>query len=233
MQASKLNLLLFVVVLLLITLVWYEQASETTVEQYGLLPMVAGDVSEIAIHNGAERVIKLKRDSVNQWRMVEPLQVAANHHKIETVLDILAQQPTNRFKADKAQLNNYGLQNPQVRLEMSGENGTELLRFGAQTPLNNYRYLQLGDEIVIIDDKAFYPVASIYTNFIASRLLPEGVELASIQLPNFQVQLNEGRWSLQFSNADSGSYSADQLAQWIDGWRYARSVDIEFWVSIV
>lgn len=227
MKGTRLNLLLFVVALLLVIVVMYEPGIETEQDGQYLLPMVASDVTEIAIHNGDAKTIRLKREPNSHWQMVEPLQVAANRHKVDTVLDILKQEPNNRFKADRDKLGNYGLQNPQVRLEMKGSNDAVALLFGAQTPLNSHRYLQLEDEVVTIDDKSFYPVASIYTNFIASRLLPEGAELASIQLPDFQVQLKEGRWIVESHNEPSGHYSADQLAQWIDGWRYASSVDIE------
>lgn len=244
MKGAKLNLLLFVVVLLLVGVVMYQPGIETEQDGHRLLPMLAEDVTEIAIHNGDAKTIRLKREPNSHWHMVEPLQVAANRHKVDTVLDILKQEPNNRFKADRDKLGNYGLQNPQVRLVMKGSNDAVALLFGAQTPLNSHRYLQLGDEVVTcrdalmpraqgcaevatIDDKAFYPVASIYTNFIASRLLPEGTELASIQLPDFQVQLKEGRWILESHNKSNEHYTADQLAQWIDGWRYASSVDIE------
>ncbi len=58
--------------------------------------------------------------------------------------------------------------------------------------------------------------------------------LVSIELPDFRLVLNEGAWVLDWTlglqnEADptENKPSADQLAQWLDGWRYASSVDIE------
>ncbi len=247
MSARRLNLLLLSITLLLVALVLYEPWVEPKPAKQGLLSLSAADVSAIAIYNGTQSALRLKRDPANRWRMIAPLEIGANGYKVETVLDILSQKPTNRFQSEQQRLADYGLQNPQVRLEMSGPNGVERLLFGGQTPLNYYRYLQLGDalascqdsqrpaaqecaEVAIIDDTAFYPVASHYTNFITPKLLPEGAELSSIQLPDFQVQLQQGRWTFASANGQAeidGGYSADQLAQWIDGWRHAGSVDIE------
>jgi len=244
MRGLKLNLLLLAVVVLLATIALYEPGIETTAPPQTLLPLSAEEVNEIGIRNGEQRAIILKRDSEKVWQMVEPVQVAANRYKVDTVLAILKQQPTNRFAVDEQKLAKYGLQNPQVELLL---NGKHRLIFGAQTALNNERYLRIGDEIErcreakmpqaqgcaevsTIKDIAYYPVASLYTNFIASRLLPEGAKIDSIQLPEFRVAFKEGGWTLEQSAKAppvARAVGADQLAQWLDGWRYASSVDIE------
>jgi len=234
MRATKLNLLLLVVVILLVAVALYEPGIDKTAAPARLLPMGAEEITKITIRNGKQREIILKRDSANGWQMIEPLQVAANRYKVDSVIAILEQQPSNRFVIDTTKLARYGLQNPQVELWLKGVKGEQRLLFGSQTPLNSYRYLRLGNEILTVKDVAFYPVASLFTNFIASRLLPEGAMLVSIELPDFRLVLNEGAWVLDWTlglqnEADptENKPSADQLAQWLDGWRYASSVDIE------
>lgn len=247
MRGTRLNLLLLVVVILLAVVALYEPGIDKTAAPARLLPLAAEEITEITIRNGEQREIILKRDSANGWQMIEPLQMAANRYKVDSVLAILKQQPSNRFEIDTTKLARYGLQNPQVELLLKSVKGEQHLLFGSQTPLNNYRYLRLDNEVLTckdalmpraqgcarvatIKDVAFYPVASLFTNFIASRLLPEGAMLASIELPDFRLVLNEGAWALELQNeADpmENRPSADQLAQWLDGWRYASSVDIE------
>jgi len=234
MRATKLNLLLLVVVILLVAVALYEPGIDKTAAAAKLLPMGAEEITEISIRNGKQREIILKRDSANSWQMIEPLQVAANRYKVDSVLAILEQQPSNRFVIDTTKLARYGLQNPQVELWLKGVKGEQRLLFGSQTPLNSYRYLQLENEVLAVKDVAFYPVASLFTNFIASRLLPEGAMLVSIELPDFRLVLNEGAWALDWTlglqneaEPMENRPSADQLAQWLDGWRYASSVDIE------
>ena len=227
MQGIKLNLLLVIAVVLLGAIAIYEPGLKKAEEPQSLLPLSADEVNEITVRNGGQRTIILKRDAEKVWQMVEPLQIAANPYKVDSVLAILKQQPTNRFFADTEKLASYGLQNPQVELVL---NGSQKLIFGKQTPLNNYRYLQIADAVATIKDVAYYPVASLYTNFIASRLLPDGVAMASIQLPDFRVAFNQGQWTIESSNealAIKSEASADQIAQWLDGWRYASSINIK------
>lgn len=247
MKATKLNLLLLVVVILLVAVALYEPGIKKTAAPARLLPVAAEEITEITILNGEQRAIVLRRDPQNGWQMIEPLQVAANRYKVDSVLAILEQQPSNRFEIDTARLARYGLQTPQVELRLSGPKGEHRLIFGSQTPLNHYRYLRLGNEVVTctdalmpraqgcarvvtIKDVAYYPVASLYTNFIASRLLPEGAKMASIELPDFRLVFSEGAWTLEMQDEATPTEnrpSADQLTRWLDGWRYASSVDIE------
>ena len=230
MRASATNLLLLAVVIVLLLVALYEPGIDVPVTPEKLFPLSGSEVNEITIHNGEQQPIILKRESTTVWRMVEPIAVAANGYKVESVLDILDEQPTNRFAVDGAKLASYGLDKPQVRLMLGGSNGEQKLQFGSQTPLNSYRYLQFENEIVTIKDSAFYPVASLYTNFIASRLLPEGAQFTSIQLPDFQLRLIDGVWTVEAQKEEEAIgkvLSADQWAAWIDGWRYASSVDIE------
>lgn len=248
MRATKLNLLLVVVVILLVAIALYEPGIDVAEPPPKLLSLNADEVDEITIRNGEQPLIILKRDSDKSWQMLAPLQIAANQYKVASVLAILEQQPINRFEINTERLASYGLHKPQVELQLKGLNGEQRLIFGSQTPLNSYRYLQLDSEVmtckdalmpraqgcarvVTIKDVAFYQVASLYTNFVVSRLLPEGRKIASIQLPDFRVAFSEGVWTLELQNNEKDSMeskpSADQLAQWLDGWRYASSIDIE------
>jgi len=250
MNRTVINLLLLVVVIVLLLLVLYEPGIDTPAEPPQLLSLTADEVNEITINSRLQDRIVLKRTSTAAWQMVEPLQIAANRYKVESVLDILQQQPTNRFSVTEEKLESYGLHKPQVELIFDGLKREQRLIFGSQTPLNAYRYLQLGKEIVTcsdtqmpqtsqiqgcvgvvtIRDSAFYPIASLYTNFIASKLLPEGVQIAAIQLPDFRLSLGDSGWSVESQRGGLSvveEISADQLAQWIEAWRYAGSVDIE------
>jgi hypothetical protein len=226
-KAPTTNLLLLAVVITLLLLALYEPGIEVPAAPEKLLSLSAEEVTEIVVKNSLQQQITLRRESPTAWRMVEPLQVSANRYKVESLLEILQQQPTNRFAVNHENLQSYGLEKPQIELLLNGE---QRLLFGTQTPLNAYRYLQLGDEIVTIKDSAFYPVASLYTNFIASRLLPEGAQLASIRLPDYLIHFSEGAWRvdpLREGLESVADVSADHLAQWLDGWRYASSVDID------
>ena len=231
MRFSITNLMLMVVAIALLLLVLYEPGiDDAPVAPAKLFSLSASEVNEISIHNGGQPLIILKRESAMAWQMVEPITVAANGYKVASVLNILDEQPTNRFTVDAAKFTRYGLSKPQVRLRLKGAGGEQELNFGSQTPLNRYRYLQLDNEVVTIKDSAFYPVASLYTNFITSRLIPDGEQITSIQLSNFRLKFVDGVWKLESKKegeALEDRLSADQLAAWIDGWRYARSVDIE------
>ncbi|MCW8983301.1 MAG: DUF4340 domain-containing protein [Gammaproteobacteria bacterium] len=227
MKRSTINLLLLGAVIALLMITLYEPGVESRPESIKLLSLSADEVNEITINNRLQKSVLLKWDSQKNWQMVEPLQVRANHHKVESVLKILQQEPTNRFALRRDKLASYGLDNPQVELILNGE---QRLTFGSQTPLNTYRYLQLGDEVLTIKDSAFYPIASRYTNFIDSKLIPDGALLASITLPEYQIQLTEAGWQAEPINSElqeMDELNGDLIAQWIDQWRYASSVDIE------
>ncbi len=219
---NLLNLTLLLLILGLGALVWFggeseEVAPPAPISLFSDLP--AAQVNQITLQSG-DRVVKLaKRDG--DWWLEEPLAVMAQSFRVESLLNLLTDKPLNRFKSSAEARAQYGLTQPTVTARF---NGSHTLEFGQQTPLDQHRYLGVGEEVLIINE----PDAALMTlnasDFINPRLIPKvGSGIRAIRLPKITVSHNDSGWQVE---PPQPALSADQLAEWVESWRYAMALKV-------
>lgn len=217
------NLTLLLVVAALALLAIYEPGIEEPKEQPSLLSLDRDAVQHILIRRQGQPTIELERDSGNVWQLLQPLQVAASDYRIDSLLRVTDTKSLSRFSVDKGQLADYKLDKPQVVLEL---NRTARIAFGAQTPLDQRRYVRLddGDTIHLINDTLYYHLIGAFPGYISKRPLPKDISVQALRLPQLSLQWQQEHWQVE---PKPEGFSADQITRLLDSWKFASALNVK------
>ncbi len=220
-KRNLLNLALLLLIGVLVLLVIYEPGIEEPKENPNLLDIDRGAIKQIRIEREGQETVKLVRNGENNWRLTAPLAIAANDFRINSILRITEQKSLGSYPADSERLARFGLEKPRVTLTL----GDKLeIAFGDSTPLDQRRYVKVGDRVYLISDTLYYHLIGNYTTFIRQQLLPEGTGINALTLPGLTVRWQEDRWEVA---PKPEPFSADQVTRLIDAWKFASAVQVK------
>src|SRR6266699_1061983 len=106
-------------------------------------------IDGVIIQNGDEKIEMRRRDS--KWRLETPIKDQVDRSLIENFFSDLeswqkdATISAKEIDADKSKLNEYGLNKPQLRLKLTGQDRPPELWFGKDAALEGKMYVRLED----------------------------------------------------------------------------------------
>jgi hypothetical protein len=219
-QRSLLNLLLLAVVLGLVGLVLWEQRQQQEPSVPRLLSLAQEEIQQLRIERTGQSAIVLERLDAERWQLQSPLAIAANTFRIQALLRVSELRSLGSFALSGAELGDYGLDKPSLRLIINGQ--LELV-FGAQTALDYRRYVRLGEQIHIVPDTLYYHLIGDWHGLISQRLLPEQARIEALHLPGLSLQHSAEGWQLEPAEA---LRSADQIQILLDAWQHPGVVQV-------
>lgn len=104
-------------------------------------------IDRIVIKNGDQQIEMRRRD--NKWRLETPIKDQADGALVENLLsDLESWQkegtiPAKDIQADKSKLNEYGLNNPKLKLKLLGQTRPPEILFGKDAALEGRMYVRL------------------------------------------------------------------------------------------
>ena len=213
-----LNVWLAIALLALVWVVWKEPGHAPKPPEVKLTAMSPAAISKIAItnHNGS---ITLSKQGA-AWRMSQPVEVAANGVRVDDLLGLLQTKSLSRFAAAGRDLSEYGLAKPAVRLRL---NDAEIL-FGGVTPVDQQRYVQVGDTIHLISDRYMFELSGDSAAWISRDLVPPGAQIVALQVPDGKLSRNDkGEW---LETPPEKGFSTDAAQALVDAWRDAQALRV-------
>lgn len=217
MKRSYLNAALAALALILVAAVWFSQKKPES-KGAPLTALAEDAVSKIAIQHPDKPEIDLEKKNGN-WSLTAPVAVAADPFEVKSLTGLaIAETHSVIDEAAKLKLADFGLDPPGYSVVL---NDTRL-DFGNVEPLKYQRYVRIGDKLALIDDPPSQALDADYSDLAAKRLLPEGAEIAKIEVPTFSVEraASGPGWIVQPANA---AVSSDALQKFADAWREARA----------
>ena len=186
------------------------------------LPLEAKRVDTIEIQHRDRRVVLKKTDG--QWRMTQPINIAANDFRINTLLKFINFSAHNSYDTATLDLARYKLDTPQTSIRFSHDNDNMLFQFGSVNPISQQRYVMTGSSMYLIEDN-FYPLVSSQLGaLISHKLLPDIDSVSRLQLPDMTFTKNEnGSWQLTPSDT---SISSDQINAIVYEWQHAQAFGV-------
>ena len=216
---SWLNLILVVVVAALAALAYFKPGTKKPDTSQPLVTEAPTQVHDIRIQVPGEPMAELTHTTTG-WQLTTPLKFAADSHAVQDLLDELTARSLSHFPAAGADLKQYGLDPPKLKLWLDGEE----YDFGDTEPVNNHRYLRHDADIHLTDSMLFYRAGHGPYWWVEKRLLPVGAHITALQLPDASLSLDKsGKWQLMPRN---DKVSADALQQLVDAWRNASAVSV-------
>ena len=227
-KRNLLNLVLFLVVAALALIIYQSEEPDTELERInniGFDSKVTDITSLVIEHNG--RRTSLEKSVDNQWQITEPVSIAANNFRINSILKLANAPIHNSYPISQLDTDKIGLN----RSEESGSEqntnttivsfGDTALRFGIINPATNLRYIQIDETVYTIED-VYYPLLSSHFGTLVSlSLLPENSTIEKLVLINQTISKDgSGRWQ---SNID---ISADAIAATLEDWTTLQAFGI-------
>ncbi|ALP51720.1 hypothetical protein Tel_00390 [Candidatus Tenderia electrophaga] len=212
-----LNLALLLAVAVLAAVVYWQPGKQSEPAS-PLTPLDPTAVQRMTIERPAAETIVLQRQD-KQWRMIEPLAVAANSFQVRRVLEPLTQQSLQRYPAAGLELTKYGLRPPRAKLTADGVE----LSFGKVNPLNSRLYVRVDDVMHMVAQNDISFLTAPWLEFVSTAPLPDA-PLAGLTLPGLgTITKDQAGWRYE---GPSAPQSADQLQALVDNWRHLRALRV-------
>lgn len=219
-----LNLVLFVVVISLASMIYFSEETSTELDRLSSIDIK--DIHSITIRHNQKRTDIVKQDD-GHWQITQPLNIAANDFRINSVLELLNAPVHARYSVDEVDLAAIGLDSigpdsQSTTLKLDDMN----IAFGIVNPATKLRYIRLGDTIYTIED-VYYPlISSNFSTLVSLSLLPGNSRIEKLILLNQTISRNDkGFWQ---SNID---ISADDINQIIDHWQNDQAFGVHSYLE--
>ena len=225
---NLLNLALLLAAAILAFIIYQSEQSSTELKRISEIHFdkKVADITSLAIeHNG--RRTRLEKREDDRWQIIEPVSIAANNFRIDTILKLAEAPIHNSYPASELDADKIGL--GQSEKDDPGQNdnmtivsiGDKRLRFGIINPVTNLRYIQIDETIYTIED-VYYPLLSSHFGTLVSlNLLPENSSIEKLVLINQTISKDDNdRWQ---SNIDT---SADDIATILESWKTVQAFGI-------
>ena len=206
-----LNISLAVVIIVLALLVIFEPGKDKAPELPKLTSLTGDKIQHVTIER-VDRDTLVFEKQADVWHITQPLQLRANEFRVTGVAHA-AQTPSHaRFPQAGRDLKQYELDTPKIKLTLDGQ----LIEFGGVNPLDNRRYVRVGDTIHLVADDVFLRANGDAAGFVSTALVPEHAqELTEIKLPQLTVQKDKdsGKWTV---TPPVANLSTDDIVKFVD-----------------
>jgi len=187
---TLLNIVLLLFVLALAGYLYFDKQNEKPGSTSAKLTQLeAEQVTRIRVRHN-QRDIELEKTG-DTWHMLHPINIEANAFRIDTLLNMLDTASHAAYSTSTLELEKYGLSEPATSVTFNDKT----VYFGIANPINDYRYVRIGDTVHLIDDH-FYPLLSSQTGTLVAReLLGSDADIEKLELPTHTLHRDTtGRW---------------------------------------
>lgn len=216
-KRNLLNLVLLLAVVGLGLLAWLEPGREPVPQPIKITALDPAAIERIRIERPAD-VVEMVRTN-ERWRLTLPLAALANSIRTDAIVSIAAIESLGHQPINNLDLAAYGLVEPKARLSLNDIT----IDFGGTTPLDNRRYVRVGDTLHLIPDLRYYQLIGHWSGYVSLRLLEEGIQLERIELPQLTLINAEGSWLPQPAPVEWSADAATALAQ---AWHTAQALEV-------
>jgi hypothetical protein len=221
-MASRLwlNLALLLLVAILIIIVIYEPGKEPAAPPPRLTQLTPAAITHIHIKRVTGEDIELVKEANGQWWMHKPYHLPANEFRIQSLLRLAETESLSSHVLYDLQASTYGLDQPRAIVTF---NHNTQISFGETEPLQQRRYVQIGDQLHTIVDTFYYQAAANPLAYLNYALLPPTANIIKLELPDLKLVLQEGQWQ---RTPPHPHLSADASIALINNWRHAQALEL-------
>ena len=175
------------------------------------------DVQSIEIQAGDLR-LRLKR-GIEGWDLESPINWPANDTIVGRLLSILNLETSALADAADVDLAQLGLQQPRTSIRFNDT----LLQFGTTNNIGERRYVMQGTTLYLLPDVHLAFITQGLSSLVDRRLLPRRAEIASLQLPDLEIRLDENR---RWRSNRAVELSQARLVHLVENWQDLQATRI-------
>jgi hypothetical protein len=216
---TTINIGLLALVAVLGAVAWLQPGLKPEAAPITLTRLKAADIAKVRIERASTQSSAFEKRG-GKWWMTQPISAPVNDIRLEGVLRIAEAKSAREYPAREVDLTKAGLEQPEVTVSFNNEPS---LAFGDIEPLNQQRYVRVGDKVFLIDDIAYYNIIGNYTTFIDPSILPGDAAVTALRLPGLTLTHDGKGWEAEPLPED---FSADLVNALVDSWRHAQAIEI-------
>lgn len=213
------NLALGLLVLALALAIHFGVGRPATHPKSPLLAIRPDAVTRLAFAQAGHPPVTFRKIG-SQWWLIHPVRARAENLELESLIDDVSEPIVHRYPITRFKLKAIGLAPPHLRVWINGEK----LAFGINDPVGHLRFIQRGQEILLVEDVLAYRLAGSFYPLLSPRLLPPGSHIAELRIPGLTLtRTAAGTWHLvpQQKNVTSG-----MIARLMRRWTYASALSV-------
>lgn len=230
-RAARSNLILFIIVICLSLIAWYQPGLKKVITHY-LSTLTPDEITTITLEREAIGNIKLSRQN-GHWFIDEPYQLPANKLRVNTITALANKRSYTQFQVKDADLTRYQLDKPPVSVWLNDQQ----FIFGHTDPVKKQRYVINLNEahaadshtVHLINGVIFYQLRAALDTFISPALLPPQARIKSIRWLDKTLTIDNGIWQL---SPEAPEVSSDSIARLIQFWKQAQASKVETKLSL-
>jgi len=214
------NLLLLLAIVILGVVARFEPGIETPTAKPAITSLAQTDVHRIHINRPIRDDLVLVRRTSGHWWLERSTPLPADDFKVRALTRMAEQKPVRSYPADDLDLAALQLDPPYATAILNDT----AVEFGNLEPIDDLRYVRVGDQIHLIPDSYLQLMETDFTQFVRNRLLEKGARIAALRLPGFSLTHTDQGWQLNPAQEDIGT---DTLQAFIDSWQDASSLNVQ------
>ncbi len=217
---TLLNLALIVIVAALGLVAYLRPGHRPPPPKPPLTTLPVKDITRIRIARPGHETIELQR-SHGAWRITAPIRARADTMRVEGIEDAAGARSLARYPIARLKLGEVGLAPPKVRLRLNGRE----LDFGDTDPINQWRYVKVGDTVHLTGDTVYPFLTMPPTAFVNLALLPPGAQITSLALPKITLRRGANEhWSIAPPHP---GLDRTRIRALLQRWRDARALFVQ------
>lgn len=222
MTRGTTNLVLAIALLALGALAWFKPGATDAPEGELAFPGAAA-ATLIRVTNTAPGMsYTLERAAGGAWALTAPLRLPADAAVSDALLkDIAEARARARYPASALDPKAVGLDAPSLLVEL----GEARYAFGGTSPMDYQRYVQHGDQVLMLNDLLYFRFAQGWAALADKRLLPRGARVTKLELPGATISVDAaGKRTLA---PDDARVTTDALAAMLDAWTLHSAMELK------
>ncbi len=230
-----LNVMMLLVIVGLVTFLYIRPQTQTDAPtEYAVSELKLADFTAIKIEYPALKAVTFEKIN-GFWHMTAPYKVRADQMSVQRILSIIA--ATSQEKYPAKDLAKYGLNTPEIKLQLMGVNGTQEFIFGTHNPVTEQQYLAYKDAVYLIQ-AGYSEAASVQSVELIDKspLSPtEAKQVVGFDFSRLEqweearlnVDIADGKWKVNIPQAKP---SQDEMNEWLDfSWKQSPAKSLELY----
>ncbi len=219
-KRNLLNLSLLLALAILGLLVIYEPGRAPAPEATAITTLGITDIRHIRLQRPGQADLELKRDD-DQWIITGTPTYPAADSPVRSLLQLAEAPVLRHYAVQDLDLDKIGLTDSASRVTF---NQDTVILFGGTDPLDDNRYVQVGDRISLIQNRFQHLLEGGIEQWISRRLLPKDSAIEAIELPNLRLhKTGDSGWQLEPEQPD---IDTDAMVALVERWQQIRAIGV-------
>lgn len=228
-----LNLLLLAIVVGISVFLHLKPQEKAETDRFEVSALKMADFESVKVEFPTKAPTVFERQN-GYWMMRKPYSARADQMSVQRALSIIAATTATRLPLQDAA--KYGLDQPVLRLTLSGRQGEHVFTFGTYNPVTEEQYIGYVGNVFLLPGQYSEAAATQPIEMIDKAPLSpdERKQLAGFDLAHLEqweenalkVQLaTDGKWSVSDAKAKP---TQNDMNEWMDfSWRQAQATSVE------